>query len=141
VLDSDFTLISDSNPIVVNAGQQSGEYLIATGENEAETTSIGVTVDQLTFSANDDYVEFGANNTDNVLARNEHTVAFRVRAALTDADAVKYISWNAIEQPEDGTKQYVSNLPRTKVLVYDTVGLGLEGSVSLDSTTLDSFAG
>eukprot|EP00996_Jenningsia_fusiforme_P001523 NODE_23_length_4393_cov_37.788444_g20_i0.p1 GENE.NODE_23_length_4393_cov_37.788444_g20_i0~~NODE_23_length_4393_cov_37.788444_g20_i0.p1 ORF type:complete len:252 (-),score=34.04 NODE_23_length_4393_cov_37.788444_g20_i0:1162-1917(-) len=54
---------------------------------------------------------------------------------------VKYINWNAISQGDADEDEYVTNMPSTKVVVYDTVELNLEATVSVDETTADCFIG
>lgn len=129
--------MSESSPLQVRAGTQSGWYYVSTGENLEETADSGLTNAFVNISSADSWVEFGKDNDMNQIKRYGHYAKFKIRAPLSDAGTTKYINWNPVEQDPDDI-DYISTMPRTRVDVLDTVKRDLRETIKIpdDSITV-----
>lgn len=102
----------------VIAGLQSREFYLATGVNAKEAENSPVLIDKLTFgipSSTQAYLEFGPDNTNNVLNTNDFMTAFRIKFDATEA-GIKLIDWGTMTQePEDD----YGFIPMTFVYIND----------------------
>lgn len=96
ILDEDGDLIDDENPIEVIAGLQSNEFFVATGIDLSIAQNNPCLITSVSITPTSSWIQFGLDNEDNVLYKNEYILPFRINAFSQDAGTIKYVDWGEL---------------------------------------------